>query len=461
MFKFVHFGCWNQGGCNKQGSNPLSNVMRTLRKYSSAHNPDLIIVAGDNYYPNKIKESGSKIKFINPDELASGFDCLPKQIPIQMILGNHDLETNKKNNLFINDESHAEKGNCFILQKELELSSGNNITFSLFNERFVNNTLILTIDTSMYDEDIKDMLSCYKYIDPRTGDTIESLREHQRGLIESAILKYKDNDIQNIIIVGHHPITGCKLKISDPNEAPKKKDKSKKVDAVTDESTASASESASASASEAVAVAVAVEPKPDKKKDKSKKAGIDENPSDSRIQYKHHMIKPFPEFIKLLTNTIFQGSTIKYYYLCADLHLYQTGIIDIPVEGPSPMHIEQYIVGTGGTELDEDPFIPVKNVDTVNILNRELYDKCMGNSTFTDNIYDILDYTMTTNDIRNSKKYKYGFLECIVGRNNDIPQFRFINKQNPSFHTKQISRRKSLSLGRSKSKSKTRKYRSV
>lgn len=39
----------------------------------------------------------------------------------------------------------------------------------------------------------------------------------------------------------------------------------------------------------------------------------------------------------------------KLYYLCADLHQYQKGIINY-----KQMEVEQYIVGTGGTKLDPD-----------------------------------------------------------------------------------------------------------
>lgn len=43
----------------------------------------------------------------------------------------------------------------------------------------------------------------------------------------------------------------------------------------------------------------------------------------------------------------------KYYYLCADYHSYQDGNVYIPIDDTTEMNIKQYIVGTGGTKLDE------------------------------------------------------------------------------------------------------------
>ena len=48
------------------------------------------------------------------------------------------------------------------------------------------------------------------------------------------------------------------------------------------------------------------------------------------------------------------GSEINYFYLCADLHLYQDGLITLKnEEEQKEMKIKQFIVGTGGTELDD------------------------------------------------------------------------------------------------------------
>jgi DNA repair exonuclease SbcCD nuclease subunit len=117
--KFIHFGCWNQGYCDKtdeDNKTPISEVMRQLEKTIKAAKTkhDFIVVAGDNYYPNKpekkektekkdktekSEKTEKKVKegkTIIQGNLESGFNCLPSGIEINIILGNHDLETSTK-----------------------------------------------------------------------------------------------------------------------------------------------------------------------------------------------------------------------------------------------------------------------------------------------------------------------------------------------------------------------------
>lgn len=58
--------------------------MHTLKVFTHKEQPDFIVVAGDNYYPGKVKNkmTGEKIKTIVPTDLAAGFVCLPKDVPI-------------------------------------------------------------------------------------------------------------------------------------------------------------------------------------------------------------------------------------------------------------------------------------------------------------------------------------------------------------------------------------------
>ena len=59
---FYFFGCWNQGYCNLNDGNssPLSQLIINLKEklsglYKTEFKVPLLIVAGDNYYPFKIK----------------------------------------------------------------------------------------------------------------------------------------------------------------------------------------------------------------------------------------------------------------------------------------------------------------------------------------------------------------------------------------------------------------------
>ena len=104
MNNFIHFGCCNNLNLNK---GCLINVMKLLKeRLKDIDKPkiDFLTIAGDNYYPKKEKVKGKKKKIIIPELLNQGFEYLPSEIPIYMILGNHDLETNiGKGNFFINN----------------------------------------------------------------------------------------------------------------------------------------------------------------------------------------------------------------------------------------------------------------------------------------------------------------------------------------------------------------------
>ena len=168
---------------------------------------------------------------------------------------------------------------------------------------------------------------------------IKDLRDYQLEKIIDAIKKdYKS--IKHLIIVGHHPIYQLKNKTSgDPP-----------VNNVTDKSDIS----------------------------------VDFTP---------------------VLKTIFEklGSTTMYHYLCSDLHLYQKGSINMNFKDTTnPMIINQYIVGSGGTELD--PRVPPELVEP-------------------DKTYTSKDGSITY--IFEDEIREYGFLECIIEKDT-APRFKFI-----------------------------------
>ena len=88
--------------------------------------------------------------------------------------------------------------------------------------------------------------------------------------------------------------------------------------------------------------------------------------------------------------------------MCADLHQYQIGNIEIIGKKNNVMNIKQYIVGTGGTTLDPYPFVRGKNYNM-----REIE---FINKNDTSEHYNI-KYLMTDEQIKLSGS-KHGFLEC-------------------------------------------------
>lgn len=310
---FVHFGCWNQGLCDMvEKNNPLSNVMFTLNEYVKHIDIDFITVAGDNYYPNKIKiGKDKKIKRIYDKNLKSGFDCLPNGKEIYMLLGNHDLETNleKNPNIFIEDTDTLEE-NCYILSKELEYSDSHKppIKFVFNQSKLIDKTLILMIDTSLYSKTPEEYLQCYNNLLSKNLKSIGDIIKIQSMFVLNSIKKNMGR-FRNLVLIGHHPITGNKVK-----------------------------------------------------------NGL-------------KLIKPFKGFIDLFVDIYnILGDTVNYNYLCADLHLHQEGYVRI-----NDMVINQYIVGTGGTKLDDNSKVFQERTITTVGGHKIVYDM-----TLSDKVYGFL-----------------------------------------------------------------------
>jgi Icc-related predicted phosphoesterase len=208
LTKFIQFGCWNN--INKDGC--LENVMKKLNEYVTDVKQDFIVVTGDNYYPQKEKNKDKdkdknknketvdgepvvkekkkekkekketvdgepvveKKKIIMFKDIDHGFQLLPTNIPIYTILGNHDLETFDivKENLFVDTlgARREENGTCEIVNKQIETIKAlpnTNISYEFFKSvKLANNTLLLMIDTSIYEkpENSNKYLPCYQKI---------------------------------------------------------------------------------------------------------------------------------------------------------------------------------------------------------------------------------------------------------------------------------------------------------
>ena len=63
---FIHFGCWNNGGCQPDTTNDLWRVMKRLKEF--VPKPSFIVVAGDNYYPTKTVVDKKKQKRLYTDK---------------------------------------------------------------------------------------------------------------------------------------------------------------------------------------------------------------------------------------------------------------------------------------------------------------------------------------------------------------------------------------------------------
>jgi len=368
---FIHFGCWNYKKCDSANLadpiNPddtnITRVMKTLKKYidksidkSIENKPEFLTVAGDNYYflKNKKTDIQGEQKIFNQEFLLSGFNCLPKNIKKYVLIGNHDLE---------NIENPLKDPDCSILetQKKFESDGGNNIVLDsdrngpIMHHVLDDSTIVIMLDTTMYEESekaIKKVMKCYEKmfemnalgvpVNENVLEKIKVMRDNQKQRLADYIssLTAKAGTIKNIIVVGHHPLFDLKTK---------KDDESGKI--------------------------------------KTKEEVM---PLLNELYY---------ESIYVPLQAVNPG--IKYFYLCADLHQYQTGTVTISSLGAGTdadagavrplLVIQQYIAGTGGTELEKTPYD---------------HSKDGGVTKNTDK------YQITYNIIPSANEYTHGFLVC-------------------------------------------------
>lgn len=423
--KFIHFGCWNKGYCDINqtvNQSSLTQVMKKLNDISSdpVTKPDFILVAGDNYYPEKKKQKGiGKVKRLYVENLESGFNCLPKNLESNVILGNHDLETN----VYLESDILTDKPNdCNIIDTEINFSENNpNIKLKLFNSKLISNTktLILMIDSTIYDADSNDYLECYKKILKKTIDitdesanilTIEDIKGLQKKYVEDKIDECIET-VKNVVIVAHHPITCYKykqiVKEIKKEELPiNLEEREQQQNAVNDASV----------------VDEASQINPTVNVNATGEEVVEE------IKHKIFLVDtPGFGLTNLLYNSIYSklNNNVNYYYLCADLHLYQYGTIYIKpttVDDENlSMIIKQYIVGTGGTDTDENPF----KYNTDNVSNSIVF----SDENNEENSHTI-KYIINEEDIKKSGAM-YGFLECHIVNDEDF-KFRFIASDDSS-----------------------------
>ena len=117
-----------------------------------------------------------------------------------------------------------------------------------------------------------------------------------------------------------------------------------------------------------------------------------------------------PTFIDLWNTirTTVNLPDMNYYYLCADTHMYQKGVVTVTnTDGTELMNITQYIVGTGGADLDDNPYNKITELESPYIVTD-------NKSGYT------IKYETKSEDILQS----YGFLEC--ESNDRVLSFQFI-----------------------------------
>ena len=416
--EIILFGCWNQGICDyTTGSNNgrsaaevdenttkngMSAVMKNLSQYCERDPPEFIVVLGDNYYPEK----ENKEKLIDFNALKSGFNCLKnlKTINgINLLMGNHDLqqEIGIKNKI-----DKKVQNECIITTTEIKNINAN-IDIKSYGRLLGKHTICLFICSTLYTKKADEIIKCMGIYRNEYKDICIAYSSIQEKLLPKHPDLFKSLSILMIKKIRQLELHKLRSRFEE----------------------------------------------------------LKSNLNDSQLQNliicghepivsRRYKIKKntdvkdtlLPEGIQLLNQLYDMASqsnnNVKKYYLCADVHQYQEGIVNIINNQNIRSHeIHQFVVGVGGTECDE---------------------KCISNSINDEQIYPGLDqeesifntdYYSITYKMKRCER-NFGYLSCKDNNNNGQLEFEFMNVldcDNPfSGGGKRVTKKKRYKKGKTK-----------
>lgn len=194
-YNIAAFGCWNNPRNKPENGPAYLNLVLESLKYFQRNYTDLIIL-GDNYYPEKDKETKIKKTIYNESELSEPFDKIKALlIPNKyLIMGNHDV---------------ADFMECDGLKYQLTLKDKINVEFP-FGSKVVDingfKYKYIFIDTNLYEPKLNDKFPCFQSTLNKTN--IELFNEQNDFLIK----QLSEDDIHHFLIFGHEPIFSLKTK---------------------------------------------------------------------------------------------------------------------------------------------------------------------------------------------------------------------------------------------------------
>ena len=416
--KFIHFGCWNNGGCgDKYRDSGLTQTMTKLKAELPRIKPEIVLVTGDNYYPLKTQIPGTDItqKEFNQDVFDSGWECLKSTLSGEntyVLLGNHDLEEKGKKDKKDKNKAKSEgaaagemepekkekhekdeksekvkkdkSDDKCIIKDELTYAKGFHLV-DLCEVKIIGSTMFVMFTSTVYDTDLdfnpdwesmpyttdkeqkkkdaeekaakknKVFRMCAKYIKEYSGEEFRDLNNlaEFRAVATQIItentrqkLKTHGAPITNLVFVCHEPLISWKSKTKQND--------------------------------------------------------------DGTMKTKTELMTfGGQQYMDLLCGIIDMVKPVNQYYLCADLHQYQFGVINIGCAGcEKDYKIIQNISGTGGAEQD-DQIVGSDYFKTSEPKDKAAFGK-----------YKV-DYTMSISDKR------FGFTKATVGLEGGIG-FKFI-----------------------------------
>jgi hypothetical protein len=275
-----------------------------------------------------------------------------------LLRGLHCLNQITDNEIYLllgNHDLEVTDGHCETLVLEKAFSLGVNSQAKRDKFQLPNNLVMFKEigDTFiiMIDSNIyaDENPTCYKVLEPNTSLSIQELKQQQYNTIRE---KLQDKHYKNIIVCAHHPLIGFK------NQVIKNEENNGKMQTKV-------------------------------------KGGLDV-----------YNVDYYTLYLNLL-----RLHADHFFHLCSDIHNYQQGSVTIN-GADSPMIVQQYIVGTGGTDLDDDyneKYTPEYGVDSV---------ITSSNSVLTANIVVKDEISLDYNLEKHNSEY--GFIVVTVDHNSTI-----------------------------------------
>ena len=385
MAHFSVFGCWNKNvvPCNIYSpQTPMASVLRSVRKEIN----DFLVILGDNQYPIKL----NALKKYNIPNMLSGFQCLTK-IPVTkyILFGNHD--TDNPNSL----------DTCQIVKEEISFmkkanKNGSDFRYPSFDirnklimTRKIGKHLLLMIDSTIYCVQKKN-----------------SAKEENSEKKEKSVQKEKSEKSENLLeeLECYKSIVPELQNISDYTELQNKlfEVQRNELQRVLE------------------------------KHDKKGEIWLCMHHPVITVKEKKESIQDLtyhPELYDILfyINTFRQDNTKEFFIFSADYHLYLEAKIQLTREKET-LNIHQYIIGTGGAELDSYTNPP------------ELLRKGTIKNTTTEYQYNVVQLV---------DKVGYGYMNCTVS--GDKLHCSFIPIDNNSSKKGSTKRRRKRSSSTKKS----------
>ena len=201
--RFINVGCWHKWNKERnEGTElfPLVEILKDSEGETQTPKPDFYIFNGDNYYQDKVKDksNGTETLAVNSENIKTGFDILKQgtnKKEVFILTGNQDLkkstelgcETIRKEKQFTTEprDDGSSSSSASTVEETSTSSERIKLPTKLVMFKRVGNTLIIMIDTNMYNGEILD---CYdEILDEATKGEIQKIESGLDASLDASL----------------------------------------------------------------------------------------------------------------------------------------------------------------------------------------------------------------------------------------------------------------------------------